>query len=90
MQKQHEIKVIYADKKQAACVRTGNNAAWPCRCERKIPLVGYSDKIDSQREYSMVKCPDFPRIYRVVAPGFRMVPTHVQEVSPPAESASAD
>ncbi len=84
MQKQHEIKVIYADKKQAACVRTGNNAAWPCKCGRKIPLVGYSDKIDSQREYSMVECPDCKSIYRVVGPGLKRVPTHVQELPPPA------
>lgn len=64
------------------CVRTGNNAAWLCQCERQLPLVGYSDDLNTQLGFSRVGCPDCGRVYRVVAPGLKQVPTEVREIQP--------
>ena len=80
MQEQHDIAVQFIDGTQAESVRTGNNAAWACKCGRKKPLIGYSDEIDSPRDYSKVECPSCGRLYRVVALGLKQVPTHVQEI----------
>ena len=79
-QEQHPLPVKLLDGKTLRAIRTGNNAAWLCVCSRAGPLIGYSDELDSPREYSAVICPDCRRIYRVVAPGLKKVPTHVQEV----------
>jgi hypothetical protein len=81
MQKQHDILVHFSNGTQDNCVRTGNNAPWLCPCGRRLPLVGYSDELTSLRECSKVICPECNRVYRVVAPSFRRVPTHVQEIS---------
>jgi hypothetical protein len=80
-QKQQDILVNFLDNTKGKCTRTGNNAAWLCQCGRQQPLIGYSDQLNSTRNYSRVICPDCKRIFRVVAPGFRRVPTHVQEIS---------
>lgn len=81
-QVQHEIIVRFLDGTESSGVRTGNNAAWLCQCGRELPLVGYSDTIDSVNQYSLVICPEREcgRAFRVVAPGLKQVPTHVQEV----------
>ncbi len=79
-QTQHDIPLRFADGAEGVAVRTGNNAAWLCVCPRKQPLVGYSDAVTSGRAYSVVQCPHCGRQYRVVAPGFKKVPTHVQEI----------
>lgn len=80
MQEQHDILVHFRDGRKDECSRTGNNAAWLCQCGRHRPLVGYSDELNSPREYSRIVCPDCGRVYRVVGPGRMMVPTHVQEI----------
>jgi hypothetical protein len=80
-QKQHYILVHFLDSTNDNCIRTGNNAAWHCRCERQKPLVGYSDELNSPRNYSRVICPDCKRVFRVVARALRRVPTHVQEIT---------
>lgn len=81
MQKQHEIMIHYLDGSQGVCISTGNNAAWNCKCERELPLIGYSDEIGSKRESSKIECPNCKRIYRVVAPGLKKVPTHVEQLN---------
>ncbi|MGO9600583.1 MAG: hypothetical protein ACLP7Q_21585 [Isosphaeraceae bacterium] len=81
MQEQHDILVQFLDGTQDDCARTGNNAAWLCRCGRHRPLVGYSDELNSPRHYSRVVCPDCDRVYRVVAQGLKQVPNHVQEIA---------
>lgn len=81
MQEQHEIKVHFLDGRSEVCSRTGNNAAWLCMCGRRVPLLGYSDELDSPKTYSGVVCPDCSQTYRVVAPGLKQVPTHVQELT---------
>jgi hypothetical protein len=80
MQEQHDIVVHFLDGIQADCARTGNNAAWLCQCGRQRPLVGYSDELNSPRDYSRVVCPDCNRVFRVIATGLKKVPTHVQEI----------
>jgi len=82
-QAQHEITVEFLDGSERTCIRTGNNAAWHCQCGRPLPLIGYSDAIDSENQSSLVICPQpgCNKRYRVVAPGLKQVPTHVQEVS---------
>lgn len=80
MQEQHDIMVRFLDGTHADCARTGNNAAWACPCGRKRPLVGYSDEVSSPKDFSRVVCPDCKRAYRVVAPGIKQAPTHVEEV----------
>lgn len=79
-QEQHVIEVRFRDGTVDPCVRTGNNAAWHCCCDRDLPLVGYSDQLESENDYSAVECPDCARRYRVVAPGLKKVPLHVQEI----------
>ena len=79
-QAQHEIPLRFADGAEGMAVRTGNNAAWLCVCPRHLPLIGYSDAVTSERAYSVIRCPDCRRKYRVVAPGLKNVPTHVQEI----------
>jgi len=80
MQEQHDIQVHFIDGTHSECSRTGNNAAWLCQCDRRRPLVGYSDELDSPRDYSKVACPDCGRVYRVVSPGLKLVPTHVEQI----------
>ena len=80
-QAQHDIPLRFADGAEGVAVRTGNNAAWLCVCPRKWPLLGYSDAVTSEHAYSIVRCPDCGRKYRVVALGLKEVPTHVQEIS---------
>ncbi len=80
MQEQQDVQVHFLDGTQDECARTGNNAAWHCRCGRHHPLVGYSDELNSPRDYSRIICPNCKRVYRVVAPGLKQVPTHVQEI----------
>jgi DNA-directed RNA polymerase subunit RPC12/RpoP len=82
-QEQHPITVRYNDGSSRPAVRTGNNAAWHCSCGRAVPLVGYSDELESQHAYSVIRCPDCSSEYRVVAPGFKKVPTYVQQISRP-------
>jgi hypothetical protein len=79
-QAQHDIPLRFADGTEGVAVRTGNTAAWLCVCPRKWPLLGYSDSVSSERPESVVRCPDCARKYRVVAPGLKQVPTHVQEL----------
>lgn len=79
-QEQHAIVVHFLDGTTASGTRTGNNAAWKCKCERVAPLVGYSDLLDSERESSKVICPDCERAFRVVGPALRKAPTEVREV----------
>jgi hypothetical protein len=81
-QAQHTIKVHFLDGSECPCVRTGNNAAWHCACDRGLPLIGYSDAADSTDQNSLIICPEpgCGRHYRVVAPGLKQVPTRVQEV----------
>jgi len=81
MQEQHDILIHFLDGTQDECARTGNNAAWRCRCGRYRPLLGYADELNSPRDYSRIICPDCKRVYRVVAPGRKRVPTRVQEVA---------
>ena len=69
-QAQHEIKVQFLDHTERTGVPTGNNAAWQCQCGRPLPLIGYSNGIDSANHNSLVVCPE-PRCgkrFRVVAP----------------------
>lgn len=80
-QKQQDILVHFLDGAIDNCIRTGNNAAWRCQCPRYQPLIGYSDELNSPRNYSRVICPNCGRIFRVVASGLRRVPTHVKEVT---------
>jgi len=80
-QAQHNIQVHFLDGTTAPAVRTGNNAAWHCQCERTLPLVGYSDSTPpSSVPHSRVECPDCDKAYQVVAPTLKGVPTLVQEV----------
>jgi hypothetical protein len=81
-QRQHDILVHFLDDTIDNCTRTGNNAAWLCRCGSQRPLVGYSDELNSLRDSSRVICTntDCKRVFRVVASGFRRSPTHVQEI----------
>jgi hypothetical protein len=79
-QAQHEIPLRFTDGVEGVAVRTGNNAAWLCVCQRKWPLLGYSDAVSSENAYSVVHCPDCARKYRVVAPAVKGVPTHVLEI----------
>lgn len=79
-QAQHEIPLRSADGIARIAVRTGNNAAWLCSCGRDRPLLGYSDSSDSPRVASVIFCPECDRRYRVVAPGLKQVPTHVEEL----------
>lgn len=81
-QAQHEIPVVFLVGAGQTGVRTGNNAAWLCRCDRTLPLVGYSDGRDSKSEASRVRCPRCDRVYRVVAPSLKKVPTRVEEINP--------
>lgn len=83
MQKQHQIPLRFFDGREGRAARTGNNAAWLCACGSDIPLVGYSDAVDSERASSIVACTDCARTYRVVAPGLKQVPTEVREVGQP-------
>jgi hypothetical protein len=82
-QVQHEIAIRFLNGSEFHCVRTGNNAAWHCLCARELPLIGYSDAASSTDQNSLIICPEpgCGRRYRVVAPGLKQVPTHVQEVS---------
>lgn len=79
-QKQHDILVHFLDGTTDNCIRTGNNAAWRCQRPCHQTLIGYSDELNSPRDYSRVICPRCERVFRIVAPGFRRVPTHVQEI----------
>ena len=82
MQKQHQIPLRFLDGREGRATRTGNNAAWLCACGSDVPLVGYSDEVDSGRAYSLVSCNGCGRTYRVAAPGLKQVPTEVREVAP--------
>lgn len=79
-QKQQDILVHFLDCTMYGA-RTGNNAAWLCRCGYDRPLVGYSDELNSPRDYSRVICPKCGRVFRVVAPGRKKIPTHIQEIT---------
>lgn len=79
-QKQQDILVRFIDGAVYG-TRTGNNASWLCRCGNDRPLVGYSDELNSPRDYSRVICPSCGRVFRVVAPGLMQVPTLVQEIT---------
>ncbi len=80
-QKQIEIPLQFIDGMTSRAVRTGNNAAWICSCERSEPLIGYSDTADGWPSSDVV-CPSCGRTYRVVAPAPKKVPTHIEEISP--------
>lgn len=79
-QKQHDIWAHFLDNTKVKCTRTGNNASWLCKCGHPQPLIGYSDELNSTRDHSRVICPHCKHVFRVVAPGFRKVPTRVQEI----------
>ena len=79
-QAQQRIPVRFKHGQSAEGVRTGNNAAWLCSCARPLPLIGYSDEIDSDKDYSRVICPDCHRVFWVVAESLKKAPTHVAEV----------
>ncbi len=81
-QVQEEIPIRFLDGSEATIHRSGNNAAWICACGYPIPILGYSDVINSEKDYTIVACPSQScnRRYRVVAPGFKGVPTHVSEI----------
>jgi hypothetical protein len=79
-QEQHSIDIRFLDGKVATAIRTGNNAAWMCACERRAPLLGYSSSGDPPGENAVVVCPDCGRRFQVVAPTNRAVPTHVREI----------
>ena len=80
-QKQHEIPLHYRDGRARLAIRTGNNAAWICACDRYEPLLGYSDVLDGPISSDVV-CPDCGRTYRIVAPGAKKVPEYVHEIKP--------
>jgi hypothetical protein len=84
VQEQHQIPLRFLDGREGHATRTGNNAAWLCACDSDMPLVGYSDAVDSGRVSSLVACTDCGRTYRVSAPGLKKVPTEVREVVRPA------
>jgi hypothetical protein len=81
-QEQSPIPLRLLDGRVQTAVRTGNNAAWLCPCQRREPLLGYSDERNSPRDYSEVICPSCRRAFRVVAPGLKKVPIHVEELRP--------
>ena len=61
-QAQEPIPLLFEDGTEGRAVATGNNAAWMCRCGRKLPLLGRSGTSEGVR----VDCPDCPRSYFVV------------------------
>ena len=79
-QEQHTIPLRLRDGQVREAVRTGNNAAWLCGCDRRLPLVGKSDDARSPLPSWQVTCPSCGRSYRVSAPGRLKVPTHVEEL----------
>jgi hypothetical protein len=82
-QSQLEIPLQFADGTVSIAVLTGNNAAWMCGCGRVLPLIGYSDSVDTRHASSDVVCPQCGAAYRVVAPGARKVPTEVRQLARP-------
>jgi hypothetical protein len=78
-QQQHDVPLQFADGSTATAVRTGNNAAWNCKCGADRPLIGYSDVEDTAYESSLVECRSCKRKYLVVAAEKRKAPTHVTE-----------
>ena len=64
-QAQESVPLVFDDSTEGIAVATGNNAAWMCRCGRKVPLLGRSGNSEAAR----VDCPECPRSYLVVPEG---------------------
>lgn len=79
-QSQDEIPLLLADGSRGSAVRTGNNAAWLCTCDRKLPLLGYSDLAGSTSSASIVACPNCGRQFRVVSSKQRGTAERVEEL----------
>ncbi len=76
---QHEIPINFIDGEKGLAIRTGNNAAWICVCNRREPLLGFSDVLNGP-ESSKIICPNCGRTFRVVAESKRKVPNFVHEL----------
>jgi hypothetical protein len=75
-----EIPLSFLNGETAQAVKTGNNAAWICPCDRDLPLLGFSDAADSTSTRAVITCPGCGRSYKVVAAKRQGVPTRVQEI----------
>jgi len=80
-QAQEQIPLILADGQERAAVRTGNNAAWMCPCGRALPLVGFSDVLESTSGTTAVDCPSCGRRFRVISSKVRGSAEQVREVA---------
>jgi len=79
-QAQETIPLVFLDGPPSVAGRTGNNAAWVCRCGGQPPLVGFSDTTESESTSTVVVCPGCDRHYRVVASRLRGPAERVQEL----------
>ena len=68
-QEQRTVPLVFSDGTGSEAVATGNNAAWHCRCDRVLPLLGRSGLVSGVTSGSSVKCPDCDRCYYVVPDG---------------------
>jgi hypothetical protein len=79
-QQQHNIEVKFRNGKPGLWYTNRQQCRlvvflWP-----EQPLVGYSDSIQPRRASSNVECPDCGHVFKVVAPGLRQVPNHIEEL----------
>jgi hypothetical protein len=56
-QKQEIVPLYFLDGTKGEAISTGNNAAWHCKCERTLPLLGRSGKISGPTDGYKVECP---------------------------------
>jgi hypothetical protein len=68
-QKQIAVPLILLHNNIGEAVATGNNAAWHCKCERKLPLLGRSGKVSDGATGYLVICPNCDRHYYVMPEG---------------------
>jgi hypothetical protein len=71
-QEQRTVPLVFIQDEERKAVATGNNAAWMCVCNRKLPLIGRSDEIKNASLAEQVHCPECGKHYLVVAKTTRM------------------
>lgn len=66
---QRVVPLIFLQDNIGEAVATGNNAAWNCKCERKLPLLGRSGKVSGATSGYLVICPNCDHRYYVMPEG---------------------
>ena len=68
-QQQRIVEIELNNGEKSKAIATGSNAAWICKCRRKVPLLGRTGLVDRLADEFRVDCPDCKSSYYVIPDG---------------------